>query len=59
MKVTITTDDGTLLETIDGADHGCSDDEILSGTTKDDLGGIVEDAIDNEILAMIRRGKPS
>lgn len=62
MKILITTDAGTLLDTVDGKDCGCSDEEILKRggmeggiRTHYDLPALAEDQIDLEIQAMIAR----
>lgn len=62
MKVSITTDQGEVLEIVDGKICGASDAEILKtgqDGTDYDLPGIVKDAVENEITAMVRRGKPA
>lgn len=62
MKITITTDEGVVLEIINGAEFGCSDQQIISGSPEQfemkNLEGVVKHAVREEIAAMQKRGEP-
>lgn len=61
MKVTITTDEGVVLEILNGAEFGCSDQQIISGSPEQfemkNFEAIVEHAVSEEISAMQKRGE--
>lgn len=58
MRVTVTTDEGEILEIFEGEKHGVSDEQIVSGRdprVRREFASLVEEAVNREMATMRRR----